>query len=167
MLEFFRKNPDCKIALCEKTDRLYRNFKDYVILEDLGIELHLPKENQIIGKNSRSHERFIHGIKVVMSRNYIDNLSEEVKKGMREKAEQGIFPSRPPLGYRNNKITHTIEIDPEKSKIVFRIFELFSTGKYSLRKLNQAIKKETGFACEGIPSQNPQKSFLRWIFQME
>jgi hypothetical protein len=28
-------------------------------------------------------------------------LKEEVKKGMREKAEQGIYPSRPPLGYRN------------------------------------------------------------------
>ena len=43
-----------------------------------------------------------------MARNYIDNLREEVKKGMREKAEQGIYPSRPPLGYRNNKLERTI-----------------------------------------------------------
>ena len=28
---------------------------------------------------------------------------------MREKAAQGIYPSRPPLGYRNNKVEHTIE----------------------------------------------------------
>jgi hypothetical protein len=31
---------------------------------------------------------------------------------MREKAEQGIYPSRPPLGYRNNKLERTIEVDP-------------------------------------------------------
>ena len=37
-----------------------------------------------------------------MARNYIENLREEVKKGMREKAEQGVYPSRPPFGYRNN-----------------------------------------------------------------
>jgi len=35
-----------------------------------------------------------------MAKNYIDNLSEEVKKGMLEKAEQGQYPSRAPLGYR-------------------------------------------------------------------
>jgi site-specific DNA recombinase len=39
-----------------------------------------------------------------VARNYIENLREEVRKGMREKAEQGIYPSRPPLGYRNNKL---------------------------------------------------------------
>ena len=36
-----------------------------------------------------------------MAKNYIDNLSEETKKGMLEKAEQGLYPSAAPLGYRN------------------------------------------------------------------
>ena len=31
----------------------------------------------------------MHGIKVLMAKNYIDNLSEEARKGMQEKAEQG------------------------------------------------------------------------------
>ena len=35
----------------------------------------------------------MHGIKVLMAKNYVDNLSEEVKKGLREKAEQGHWPS--------------------------------------------------------------------------
>jgi site-specific DNA recombinase len=43
----------------------------------------------------------MHGIKVLMAKNYIDNLSEETKKGMLEKAEQGIYPSYAPLGYVN------------------------------------------------------------------
>jgi hypothetical protein len=41
------------------------------------------------------------GIKVLMAKNYIDNLSEEARKGIQEEAEWGIWPTRSPLGYRN------------------------------------------------------------------
>ena len=103
------------MVIVEKTDRLYRNFRDCVTLEDLGVEIHLPKEGQIIGKNARSQEKLIHGIQVVIARNYVENLREEVRKGMREKAEQGVYPSRPPLGYRNNKLERSIEVDHAES----------------------------------------------------
>jgi DNA invertase Pin-like site-specific DNA recombinase len=94
MIKFLRKNTTVKTILVEKTDRLYRNFKDYVLLDEFeGIEIHLVKENTILSDNSRSHEKFIHGIKVLMAKNYIDNLSEEVKKGMLQKASQGEYPS--------------------------------------------------------------------------
>jgi hypothetical protein len=33
----------------------------------------------------------MHGIKVLTAKNYVDNLSEEARKGQREKAEQGNF----------------------------------------------------------------------------
>ena len=36
-----------------------------------------------------------------MAKNYIDNLSEEARKGQQEKAEQGIWPTKAPLGYLN------------------------------------------------------------------
>src|SRR2546430_14906530 len=86
----------------------------------------------------------MHGLQVVIARNYIDNLREEVRKGMREKAEQGIYPSRPPLGYRNDKLQYTIEIDPQNIAIAKRIFELYATEKYSLAALRKAIQAEFG-----------------------
>jgi site-specific DNA recombinase len=115
-------------------------------LEDLNVEIHLPKEGQIISKDAKSQAKLIHGIQVVIARNFIENLKEEVRKGMREKAEQGIYPSRPPLGYRNNKIERTIEVDPEKAPIARRMFELYATGDYSLSSLRRAIIGETGLA---------------------
>src|ERR1700719_4381991 len=33
MLDFLKKNPLCKILLVEKTDRLYRNLKDWVTID--------------------------------------------------------------------------------------------------------------------------------------
>ena len=113
-------------------------------LEDLEGEIHLPKEGQIISKEAKSQAKLVHGIQVVIARNYIENLREEVCKGMREKAEQGIYPSRPLLGYRNNKLERTIEVEPDKAPIAQRIFELYGTGKHSLSNLRRVVASETG-----------------------
>jgi site-specific DNA recombinase len=134
MVRYFEKTPKCRVVIVEKTDRLYRNLRDCLTLEDLDIEIHLPKEGQIISKDARSQAKLIHGIHVVMARSYIENLREEVKKGMREKAEQGIYTSRPPVGYRNNKAEHTIEVDPEKAPLARRILKIHSTRDRSFGK---------------------------------
>jgi hypothetical protein len=51
-----------------------------VTLEDLDIEIHLVKENQIVSNDAKSQTKFMHGINLVLARNYSDNLKEEVKK---------------------------------------------------------------------------------------
>jgi site-specific DNA recombinase len=79
----------------------------------------------------------------VLARNYIDNLREEVTKGLRAKAEQGTFPGgRPPLGYRNNTATHTIEIHEDNAPIVRRMFEAYATGNYSLSEARRILRDE-------------------------
>jgi site-specific DNA recombinase len=92
MLTFFRRTRSCKVLLVEKTDRLYRNLKDWVSIDDLDLEIHFVKENVALSPGSRSAEKFMHGIKVLMAKNYIDNLSEETQKGMREKGSRASIP---------------------------------------------------------------------------
>src|SRR5215468_10736691 len=90
-------------------------------------------------------EKFMHGIRVLMAKNYIDNLGEETKKGMREKAEQGIYPSAAPLGYRNisgSQDKKTIEPDPESGPIVQKLFEWYATGNYSLKDITKKAYNE-------------------------
>jgi site-specific DNA recombinase len=146
MIRFLEQSAGCRVVIAEKTDRLYRNFRDYIKLEDLDVEIHLPKEGQVISRDSKSQAKFMHGIHVVVARNFIENLREEVCKGMREKAEQGIYPSRPPLGYRNNKLERTIEIDPHKAPIARRIFALYATGRYSLTGVGKILRAEFGIS---------------------
>jgi site-specific DNA recombinase len=144
MRAFLSRNTSCRVVIAEKTDRLYRNFPDYVALENMDLEIHLPKEGQIISKGAKSQAKLMHGIQLVMARNYVENLKEEVRKGMREKAEQGIYPSRPPLGYQNNKLERTIAVNPQKAPIAQRIFELYASGQYSLTSLRKVIQAEFG-----------------------
>jgi site-specific DNA recombinase len=101
MVSYLKKHPGIRTLLVEKTDRLYRNLKDWVLLDELNIDIHLVKEGVVLSQDSKSSEKFFHGIKVLMAKNYIDNLSEEARKGQQEKAEQGIWPTKAPLGYLN------------------------------------------------------------------
>jgi DNA invertase Pin-like site-specific DNA recombinase len=59
---------------------------------------------------------------------------------MREKAEQGIYPGRAPFGYRNNRLTRTIEIHQENSEIVKRIFELYATANFGIFPVRNIAK---------------------------
>ena len=42
-----RRSVPCRVILVEKTDRLYRNLKDWVTLDDLDIDIHFVKEGAI------------------------------------------------------------------------------------------------------------------------
>jgi len=151
MVDFFKKEAKskklkepCRVLLVEKTDRLYRNIKDWVTLDELDLEIHFVKENFVLSRDSRSSEKFIHGIKVLMAKNYIDNLSEETKKGMREKAEQGIYPSFAPLGYVNVECDgkRYIQPDPKLAPLIQKLYEWYATGRYSLLEVTRKAYAE-------------------------
>jgi site-specific DNA recombinase len=137
MVAYLKAHPSVRVMLVEKTDRLYRNLKDWVTVDELHVEMHFPKEGVVLSRESRSSEKFMHGIKVLMAKNYIDNLSEEARKGMQEKAEQGIWPTKTPLGYRNITGPDGKKIiipDPALSPIVGRLFEWYAHGDISLKE---------------------------------
>ena len=144
MLAFLRQHGN-RTILVEKTDRLYRNLKDWVTIDDLGLELHFVKENIILASDSRSSEKFMHGIKVLMAKNYIDNLSEETRKGMLEKARSGLWPSFAPIGYHNTLRAdgkRVITPDPTTAPAINQLFSWFATGNYSLKSLATKARAE-------------------------
>ncbi len=173
MVSSLRKMTGARIILVEKTDRLYRNLKDWVMLDDLDVEIHLVKEGAVLSRESRSSEKFMHGIKVLMAKNYVDNLSEETRKGMLEKAGQGIWPSAAPLGYKNTEGTsgkRIIEPDPEAGPLVTKLFEWYSEGQLALRDLSKKAR-EAGFSYRKsgtpIPTSTVQKILRNRIYMGE
>jgi len=68
--------------------RLYRNLRDWVTIDELDAGSHFITENVVLSPESPSHEKFMHGIKVLMAKNYVENLGEETKNGMAAKAKQ-------------------------------------------------------------------------------
>ncbi len=157
MLSFCNKN-GVDLILCEKIDRLTRSLKDAAIVDEwVGGKkeraVHFVKENFILSENTRAHENLVWDMKVAVARFYTNNLSEEVRKGQKEKLAQGWLPTKPPLGYKTigekGKKIHVV--DEEKADYVREIFNLYATGQYSLKQLckvmyDKGLRTRKGYA---------------------
>jgi site-specific DNA recombinase len=66
------------------------------------------------------------------SKYYVDSLSENTKRGHREKVKRGECPGRASLGYLNDYRTKRIIVDRERAPIVKEAFERYATGKETL-----------------------------------
>ena len=85
---------------------------------------------------------FMLSIAFSQSKYYTDNLSENVKRGIRQKLKRGEWSWFAPTGYLNNPHTRNIDPDPEKAPIVRRAFELYSTGEYTLDAIKDFLKAQ-------------------------
>jgi DNA invertase Pin-like site-specific DNA recombinase len=142
MLKFLKKNKGVTSILCEKTDRLYRNFTDYVLLDEnkTGYSVYFVKEGNILSPTSSSYEKFVHGLKVLLAKNFIDNLREETQKGRLKKVQEGYYIGQVPYGYKKiNK--NTTVINEEEAPFVRRAFELYAGGM-SLEAVRWKLKEE-------------------------
>jgi len=63
-----RRGKSSRTILVEKTDRLYRNFRDYVTIDELGAEIHFVKEGTVISDDSLSDAKFMPGIRLLMAK---------------------------------------------------------------------------------------------------
>lgn len=148
MIEYAKKNKINNLVF-EKVDRATRNFKEAEALndwleEDPERKIHSVKDGIILHKNSTSQEKLNWNIRLVLAKNYIDNLSEEVRKGQKEKIAQGEYPSQPPLGYKSegNKGRRIHVIDESVAPYIRRIFEMYATGLSSVEKVAKVMEKE-------------------------
>ncbi len=166
MMDYVAKN-DIKILIIEKADRYTRNLKDSVDLYDWldadeERQLHSVKDSLILHKNSRSQEKLNWDIRIVFAKNYIDNLSEEVKKGQKEKLAQGSLPTKPPPGYRTvgEKGRKIHIVDENKKHFAIKMFEYFDSGNYSLKSLTEKLYEE------GLRNDNGNKIVKSRIHQL-
>ena len=135
----FIEDHKIKNLIIEKVDRHVRNLHDAVethdwLMADEERHVHFVKDSLIMHKNSRSQEWLNWGIRVVMAKNYIDNLREEAMKGWAEKLAQGWLPAVPPPGYvtvtENSKRIHVPE--PKNGKLMLKVFEAYLNPGESL-----------------------------------
>jgi len=149
MLSYLGKNSQCTIILVEKTDRLTRNMQDYLALdiEKTGIEIHFVRDSKIMSRDSSPSEHFIQDIEIAQAAYISRNISSEAKKGMRAKAEAGLYPSKAPLGYRNTQDKTGVRIivpDEETAPLVQLLFEEYASGGTSIDELS-SILFDSGF----------------------
>lgn len=145
MLRYIEKNKITNLVV-EKTDRLTRNFRDAIVVDD-WLEanqqhvLHMVKEGLVIHKYSRSDTKLMWNIYLSLAKKYTDNLREEAMKGWYEKLEQGWMPTPPPPGYKtaqaDGKKIHVI--DEERAFLVEQAFKLYLDSNQNIQTVTNEV----------------------------
>jgi len=142
-------------------DRLARNSVDggqIVYFLDIGnlASLKFPShwfENTPQGK-------FTLSMAFVQSKYYVDSLSEDTKRGLRQKVRMGIFPSQAPVGYLNDSRTKTIVVEKKKSRIVRLAFERYTKGNQRLEDIANFLAKNGISTRSGKRISKTKASFI-------
>ncbi|MBU1091883.1 recombinase family protein [Patescibacteria group bacterium] len=153
------ENGDAQGVFCWKLDRLARNARDggnLIQLIDDGLVLEIVTPGRIY--HNTGDDKFWMQLEFGMAKKFVDDLSENTKRGIKTTLLQGRWPGWVPLGYLNidengkiagkgydrirqrllddlGRLLARIEIDPINGSLIARLFEEASTAKYSQSKL--------------------------------
>ncbi len=146
MVERMHKG-EANAVLCWKLDRLSRNPVDGGTVSWLI--------QQGIVQNIKTHSRdyypsdnfLMMQVELGMANQFIRDLSDNTKRGMRKRVEDGWYLGKAPIGYLNiegPRKTRVIDFDPATKSIIRKLFELFLTGNYSIEALRNVAVNEYG-----------------------
>lgn len=144
--------------LCWKLDRLARNPVD-------GGTINWILQNGIV-KHIKAHDReylptdnvLMMSVEFGMANQFIRDLSSNTKRGMHSKAQKGMFPSRAPLGYLNDKFQikgeKKIIVDPVKFPLVRKLWDMLLEKKCTINTIHTFAIDElrlTGITGRPLP----------------
>ncbi len=148
MLDFAKKQKEPIAIVADKIDRFQRDFMEYAEVKQLinqgKIVLHFRADNLVITDKVTSLENFMYKLGVCTAGYYTDVLSENVRRGMNEKAKKGEWGHQAPIGYLNIHKPNgkpSIILDPEQAPLVKNLFEKYATGLYSLSQILKLARK--------------------------
>jgi len=118
--------------VCWKLDRLARNPVDggaLIWALDQGQLKEIQTPNRAFHKSG--DDAFWMQLEFGMAKKYVDDLSDNVKRGLRAKAEKGEPPcSRLPIGYWRDPATGKVGLDPRCFELVKRLWREVAQGFY-------------------------------------
>ena len=86
--------------------------------------------------------KFMLSIAFSQSKYYVDSLSENTKRGLRQKARNGFCPGPAPIGYLNDSRSKTVVLNKKVSPIIKEAFEYYSSGNVLMREVSSFLAKK-------------------------
>jgi len=149
-----------------KLDRLARNPMDggaIVWALDQGkIEEIITPGNHL---RNNSNDKFLMQLEFGMAKKYVDDLSDNVKRGLRMKLDKGWLPGLAPIGYLNETRDMTIIPDPDRYSIIRKMWELLLGGLCPPR-IHQIAYHELGLRRRTGPRRTGNPLSLSSVYRL-
>ncbi len=145
MLARLADDPSIGCLVVHKLDRLARNLEDHAAvraaLRKAGVQLHSVTETL----EDSASGKLVEGILASIAEFYSAKLSQEIRKGLDQKAAQGGWPGRAPFGYRNvrrdggGRRGESVLAPDQQAPLVVWAFERYATGELSVAALTEHL----------------------------
>src|SRR3989339_276266 len=142
-------------------DRLARNSVDggkIIYLLDCGhiVALKFPQ----FWFEPTPQGKFMLNIAFGQSKYYVDSLSENTKRGLRQKVRRGEYPGLSPIGYINDSRTKTIVIDTKSAPVIKKAFEMYAQGNQTLDTIGMFLAKNQLLTKHGKKIHRTRATFI-------
>ncbi|MGV3268476.1 cassette chromosome recombinase CcrA [Staphylococcus simulans] len=135
----------CDVLCCYRLNRLHRNLKNALKLMKLcqKYHVHILSVHDGYFDMDKAFDRLKLNIFISLAELESDNIGEQVKNGIKEKAKQGkMITTHAPFGYHYHNGTFTI--DTVKSPTVKAVFNYYLQG-YGYKKIAQYLEADDKF----------------------
>lgn len=135
----------CDVLCCYRLNRLHRNLKNALKLMKLcqKYHVHILSVHDGYFDMDKAFDRLKLNIFISLAELESDNIGEQVKNGIKEKAKQGkLITTHAPFGYHYHNGTFTI--DTVKSPTVKAVFNYYLQG-YGYKKIAQYLEADDKF----------------------
>lgn len=133
----------CDVLCCYRLNRLHRNLKNALKLMKLcqKYHVHILSIHDGYFDMDKAFDRLKLNIFISLAELESDNIGEQVKNGLQEKAKQGkLITTHAPFGYTYRNGTFTINQD--EAPTVKAIFHYYLQG-YGYKKIAQYLEEDT------------------------
>ena len=110
--------------------------------------------------DSTSQGKFMLNMAFGQSKYYVDSLSENTKRGMRQKVRRGEYPGLTPVGYINDSRTKTIAVDTKSAPVIRKAFEMYAEGNQTLDTIGMFLAQNNLFAKNGKRIHRTRATFI-------
>lgn len=150
MLNYVKRNKEIKAIIAFRVDRITRNYRDAVAIDDLrkkyDVELHFINDGIVISKDTYGTQIQNWDMHLFIAKQKINRLKEDAFNTIQSKLANGELPGKAPFGYENYQIGKSkkkwVKPDPVKSLILIKIFDWYASGNYSYREVSKKVKNE-------------------------
>lgn len=135
----------CNVLCCYRLNRLHRNLKNALKLMKLcqKYHVHILSVHDGYFDMDKAFDRLKLNIFISLAELESDNIGEQVKNGIKEKAKQGkLITTHAPFGYHYHNGTFTI--DTVKAPTIKAVFNYYLQG-YGYKKIAQYLEADDKF----------------------
>ena len=151
MTAYLIDHPDITEIVSFRVDRITRNFRDAVIMDDLRLKhgkfIHCIDDRLVLHRDSSANDLQNWDTKVYLAKQYLNRVKEDGNNTKYNKLERGELPWGAPYGYEHYTISprsKTVRTVEPRASIVKEIHTRFNSGSFSCKTLAKAINKDYG-----------------------